>query len=47
MRFHANSASASEQADYYQNWIEAKDSAMEAADPHDVDGPYVIVRRDF
>jgi hypothetical protein len=47
MRFHANSVSASEEGDYYQIWIEAKDSAKEVADPHEVDGPYVIVQRDF
>jgi hypothetical protein len=47
MRFHANSVSASAEGDYYQIWIEAKASAKEAADPHEVGGPYVIVQRDF
>ena len=47
MRFHANSVSASEEGDYFQIWLEAKDFAKEAADPHEVDGPYVIVQRDF
>jgi hypothetical protein len=47
MRFHANSVSASEKGDYYQIWFEAKDSAKEATDPHEADGPYVIVQRDF
>ncbi len=47
MRFHANSVSASAEGDYYQIWLEAKDSAKEAADPYEIDGPYVIVQRDF
>jgi hypothetical protein len=36
-----------EEGDYFQIWLEVKDSAKEAADPHEVDGPYVIVQRDF
>ena len=47
MRFHANYVSASAEVDYYQIWVEAKDSAKEAADPHEVDGPHVIVQRGF
>jgi hypothetical protein len=47
MRFHANSVSASEEGDYFQIRLEAKDSAKEAADPHEVDGPHVIGQRDF
>ena len=47
MRFHVNSVSASEEGVCFQIWLEAKDSAKEAADPHEVDGPYVIVQRDF
>jgi len=39
--------SASEEGDYFQIWLEAKDSAKEVADPHEVYGPYVIVQRDF
>jgi hypothetical protein len=47
MRFHANAVAASEEGDYFQIWLEAKDVGKEAADPHEVDGPYVIVQRDF
>lgn len=47
IRFHANSVSASEEGDYYQIWREAEDAATEAGDSHEVDGPYVIVQRDF
>ena len=47
MRFQRNSVSASEEGDYYQIWLEAKDSAKEIADPHEVHGPYVIVQQDF
>jgi hypothetical protein len=39
--------SASEEGDYYQVWLEVKNSAKDAADPHEVNGPYVIVQRDF
>jgi hypothetical protein len=47
MRFDANSVSASGEGDYYQIWIEANDSTKETGDPFEVDGPYVIVQRDF
>jgi hypothetical protein len=39
MRFHANSVSASEEGDYFQIWLKAKDSAQEAAN--------MIIQRDF
>lgn len=47
MRFHANFVSGSEDGDYYQIWLDTKDSAKEAADPQEIDSPYVIVQRDF
>ena len=46
MRFHVNSISASEEADYFQIWLDTENSAKET-DPHEGDRPYVIVQRDF
>ena len=47
MRFHAPSVSASADGDYYQVAFGPEESHEEAADPHEVRGPYLIVQRDF
>ena len=47
MRCHANFVSASEESDYYLIWLDTEDSAKQDSDPHEADGPYVIVQRDF
>ena len=38
---------AIKEGDHYQILIEANGSTMKTGDPFEVDGPYVIVQRDF
>ena len=47
MRFYAPSVSSSANGDYYQLWLGPDESEDEEADPYEVNGPYLIVQRQF
>jgi hypothetical protein len=47
MRFHAASVSASAAGDYYQLDFGPESTDEESADPFDVQGPYLLVQRQF
>jgi hypothetical protein len=47
MRFHAKYVSAAEAGDYYQVSFETEDPGDDATDPPGLDGPYLIIQRQF
>jgi hypothetical protein len=47
MRFHARYVSAAEAGDYYQVSFETEDPGDDATDPPGLDGPYLIIQRQF
>ena len=47
MRFHAPDVNASAAGDYYQLSLGPEESAEAEADPYEVNGPYLIVQRQF
>jgi hypothetical protein len=47
MRFHKKCVSAAEAGDYYQVSFETEDPGDDATDPPGLDGPYLIIQRQF
>lgn len=47
MRFHAKYVSAAEAGDYYRVSFETEDPGDDATDPPVLDGPYLIIQRQF
>lgn len=47
MQFHAKSVSASADGDYYQIAFDSEESDEDEVDPYKVNGPYLIVQRQF